>query len=239
MGANQQLLMALAAAGGGGGGGAFSPSFSNVSMLCHFNGTNGSTTITNVIGNFALTAVNGAQIDTAQSVFGGASLRLDGVGNALVQQTSNQSALGYGTGDWAFQARIRPRANAQIGHIFDQRSAGSEGSFPRLYLTATPMTPKYYVSSADRITGSTLTALTWYAIAISRVSGVTRMFVDGAQVGSDYTDSTNYGSSGIRIGYDFLIGQPFDGWMDEMRIVKGEGIPGTSYTVEAAAFPDS
>lgn len=226
--------------GGGGGGGAFSPAFANVSMLCHYDGADASTTITNTVGNFTLTAFNTCQLDNAQSVFGGTSCLFTAVSNSGYQQTANQTSLGYGTGDWAFQTRCRPATlNAQVGTIFDQRSGSVEGAFPRFYLTALTLVPTYYVSSADRITGTALSANTWYALAVSRVSGVTRMFVDGAQVGSDYTDSTNYASSGIRVGYDWLIGQPFNGWLDDTRIVKGEGIPGTSYSVEVAAFPDS
>jgi hypothetical protein len=50
--------------------------FGSVSLLLHGNGTNGSTTITdNSPSPKTVTAVGNAQISTAQSKFGGASMR--------------------------------------------------------------------------------------------------------------------------------------------------------------------
>ena len=50
--------------------------------LLHFNGSDGSTTITDESGK-TWTAYDNAQIDTAQSKFGGASMLLDGVGDYI------------------------------------------------------------------------------------------------------------------------------------------------------------
>jgi hypothetical protein len=60
------------------------PVFNNVSLLLHGNGTNGSTTITdNSPTPKTVTAVGNAQISTAQSKFGGASIAFDGTGDYL------------------------------------------------------------------------------------------------------------------------------------------------------------
>jgi hypothetical protein len=53
--------------------------YPQTSLLMHFNGTNGSTTMTdNSKNNFVLTAINGASLSSGQSKFGGTSLALDG-----------------------------------------------------------------------------------------------------------------------------------------------------------------
>ena len=62
----------FAAAAGG------DPDWANVVLLLHLDGTDGSTTITDVKGN-TCTTINTAAISTAQSKFGGASLLLDGL----------------------------------------------------------------------------------------------------------------------------------------------------------------
>jgi hypothetical protein len=55
------------------------PQFGSVSLLLHGDGTNGSTTITdNSPTPKTVTAVGNAQISTAQSKFGGASILFDG-----------------------------------------------------------------------------------------------------------------------------------------------------------------
>ena len=54
------------------------PHWSNVKLLIHANGTNGSTTFVDSSGTNVLTAVGSAQISTAQSKFNGSSMYLDG-----------------------------------------------------------------------------------------------------------------------------------------------------------------
>jgi hypothetical protein len=58
---------------------------SNVSLLLHGNGTNGSTTITdNSPSPKTVTAVGNAQISTAQSKYGGGSIAFDGFSNGTL-----------------------------------------------------------------------------------------------------------------------------------------------------------
>ena len=51
------------------------------------------------------------------------------------------------------------------------------------------------VNGSNVITGGTLSVNTWHHLAVSRVSGVTSLFIDGTRVGSAYTDTNNYGTS--------------------------------------------
>jgi len=60
----------------------------------HFNGTNGSTTMTdNSKNNLTVTSVNGAAISTAQSKFGGSSVLFDGTNDYLTTNTNANLAL--------------------------------------------------------------------------------------------------------------------------------------------------
>lgn len=79
--------------------------YPQVAALLHFDGVNGSTTITdNSKNNFTITATNGAVISTAQSKFGGASVFLDGTNDYLVTPTT--SAFTFGTGDFTVELWI-------------------------------------------------------------------------------------------------------------------------------------
>ena len=71
--------------------------FDKVSLLLHGDGTNGSTTIIDSSSSpKAVTAVGDAQISTAQSKFGGASIAFDGAGDWLTTPASNNFAFGIG-----------------------------------------------------------------------------------------------------------------------------------------------
>jgi hypothetical protein len=64
MGAMQQIMLAL-------GGTANDPHFSSVTLLCHFDGTNGSTSFTDSSASgHTLTSANGANVTTSSPKFG-------------------------------------------------------------------------------------------------------------------------------------------------------------------------
>ena len=68
--------------------------YPQTSLLMHFNGTNGSTTMTdNSKNNLTVTSVNGAAISTAQSKFGGSSVLFDGTNDYLTTNTNANLAL--------------------------------------------------------------------------------------------------------------------------------------------------
>lgn len=237
MGTAQQLLIYGAGSGGG------DPNFSSVVLLCHFDGADGSwvppVNVVQALGRGSvMSGGSTVQLDTAQSLFGGASLW---VNNTTTQWAQSASSTDYamGSGDFTIEFALRtPTLAADI--LYDQRP-GSEGAYPALSMNASGDL-FYYVSSATRITGSAvLSANTWHQIAVSRVSGTTRMFVDGTQVGSSWTDSTTYLQAAITIGASSISigGSPFNGWIDEMRVTKGVGRYSSNYTPAAVAFPDS
>lgn len=238
MGTAQQLLIYGAAAG------STDPNFSSVVLLCHFDGADGSWTpplnVVQALGRGSVMAGGpAAQLDTAQSLFGGASLY---VNNSITQYAYSLLSADYafGTGDFTIEFAIY-LSTLGTDIIFDMRPASTNGAYAALSMSSGGNL-YYYVSSATRITGTAvLTANTWQRIAVSRVSGTTRMFVEGTQVGSSWSDSTNYlqsrvmfGASSNNTGTD-----PINGWLDEARITNGVGRYSSNYTVATAAFPDS
>ena len=84
--------------------------YPQTSLLMHFNGTNGSTTMTdNSKNNATVTATNGAAISTAQSKFGGSSVFFDGTNDYL--SIPDNTPLVLSGGSYTIECWIRPTGN--------------------------------------------------------------------------------------------------------------------------------
>lgn len=192
----------------------------NTLLLIHADGTDASTFIEDdngVRASKALIAFGNAQIDTAQSQFGGSSLLLDGTGDYLFSPSN--SDFGFGTGDFTLEGWFRFVNFTNGPALFDLRSAGGTEVKPLIYCGSDGVL-YYYVNGAARITGSALSATTWYHITVSRASGSTKMFVNGTQVGSTYSDSNNYGTTVVSIGIASwnTAFNALNGHVDEIRV---------------------
>lgn len=225
---------------GAGGGGSTDPYFSDVVQLAHFDGADGSTTLTNSCPRGNTMVVTGSNvISTARSVFGGASLRKPS-GSAAVWGCSSSSHADYqfGTGDFTIEFRYYVDT---IGtHNVLDMSNGVFGSAVAIYTLATGALI-VYVNTADRITSATgvIGSAAWYAICVCRVSGSTRLFVNGSQVGSTWADSTNYNATAYSILGSTAGANPLLANWDELRITNGTGRYSANYTPATEAFPDS
>ena len=218
--------------------GATDPDFANVSLLLHMDGSNGSTTFTDSSSNALTVTANGnAQISTAQSKFGGASGLFDGNGDYL--DIASDAAFGFGTGDFTIEYFIRCTASGVQIQV-DTRISTVNETAPTIYSIDTDL--YYYTNVTNRITATgALTASTWHHIAVCKSGTSTRLFVDGTQVGSTYTDSNDYGASRPLVIGTYLSKDNFfvDGNFDEFRITKGVARYTAGFTPPTAAFPDS
>lgn len=211
-------------------------------ILLHFNDSDASITITDSMGIHAWTASGNAQIDTAQSVFGGSSLLLDGTGDFI--STNDHANFTFGTDDFDNHVRLRFAALPTAGNnfcIWSQRTDAN--NYMRLIFRN--VAGVYSVLFEAFSGGASIVSVsntftspaidTWYEFVISKVSNVYRMFIDASQIGADATDTSslqNYANNFI-IG-QFNSGAYFNGWMDEFRFRKGVGL--TSYTTETDEF---
>jgi hypothetical protein len=168
-----------------------------------------------------LETVGNAQISTAQSKFGGSSMYFDGTGDYLITNSSVANSA-FGTGDFTVEFWLYTNAGSTTYNVIDWRPPSTQGAYFAFYLSSG--VPVYYTSSADRITGgSAIPATTWTHVAISRSGTSTRMFINGTQSGSTYTDSTNYLGVANRpaIGGGGLdTGSLLNGYIDDLRVTK-------------------
>lgn len=213
------------------------PNWASVSLLLHADGPNGSTGLRDGSPTpHTITTSGACSLSTARAKFGGASLGLTG-GYALLD---GNAAFSLGTGDFTIEGWLYRTATGQM-NITSFNPASTSGLYPELYVNASNVLA-YYTNSAERITGTTNVAInTWYHFALSRVAGVTRLFLNGNQEGSSYADANNYivGASRPTIGAGGSSQTtPLLGNIDEFRITKGVGRYSANFTPPTAPYPD-
>lgn len=209
------------------------PHFSSVSLLLHMDG-NGSTFVDSSPAPKTITAFGNATQSTAQSRFGGKSAAFDGSGDYLTA-----TSIAFGVGDFAVECWLYLNSiNGQFTGIYDARP-GVNGPQPTLLLNGSSIA--WFTNAGFQITGSTLSTGQWHYVAVARASGSTRMYVNGVQVGSTYSDSTNYGSSSNPLVGALFDGFGMNGYIDEFRITVGtaRGYTGATIPVPTAAFSDT
>lgn len=214
--------------------------WSNTVALIKGDGINGSTTITDsspLAGNW--TAGGAVAVSTSQSKFGSASLSFSGALGNYITPSAAGSNFTFGTGDFTIEAWVYATAfTGATRIIFDFRPNATEGAYPVLYCTNTGGL-FYFANNSNRITGATLSTANWYHLAVSRSGTSTKLFVDGTQSGSTYTDSTNYlvGTTRPRIGGNANGNDTnnWNGYLDDIRITKGVARYTANFTAPTSA----
>lgn len=219
------------------------PHWASVVALLHFDAADGATTFTDQKGH-TFTGAGNAQIDTAQSVFGGSSLLVDGTGDWISSADSVDWDIMQG--DHTIEGRFRWASSPGTSGFMGQSNGG--GALPKwgLYWNHPSIgTNKTFLilSNPDNFPTHTNTfvpvAGTWYALAWVRTGNDWLFFVDGVLNGSVTLAFTQPASSSdLRIGADGENWQTFNGHIDEVRITKGVARYTSNYTIATAAFPN-
>ncbi len=216
----------LLAAGGASGG---DPDFASVVLLMHCDGTDGSTTFTDHSGSAkTLTAVGDAQIDTAQSVFGGASALFDGTGDRVTAAASTD--FEFVSGDLTIEFRLRLTGADNFGIFY------TEDGNTSLHFDASRWVWRANNTNVF-VTTDTPSLNTWYHIALVRNGTTTRVYRNAVIVATGTSVNCANTNSAIRIGGGY---QQLNGHIDELRITKGVArYTSAGFTVPTAAFPNS
>lgn len=219
------------------------PDWASTKLLCHFESSTGTPRAfvneasANTIENASGTVPD---ISASQFKFGANSLFYASSGNSRCK-SSGGSDYNPLTGDFTEECFIRLGNVATTYLLLDCRSSGTVTTGYAVYMTGTTGVIAFYINGANAITsGNVISANTWHHIAISKASGTSRLFVDGTQVGSNYTDGNNYNSAQVHvIGASFNGSQPaVSSYFDEWRLTIGVGRYTGNFTAPPAAFPN-
>jgi len=139
----------------------------------------------------------------------------------------SSSVFTFGTNNFTIEGWIYLANGTTSGTLFDNRTGASSTS-PQIYISSNVV--NYAVAGTSVITGSTLSTGAWYHIAVSKISGSTKLFVNGSQSGSTYTDSNNYVIGSPYIGTGYGSSNPLNGYISNLRVVNGVGVYSTTFT---------
>lgn len=215
--------------------GSVDPYWASVVALMHFDGSDGSTTITDSSSYArALTAAGNAQIDTAQSVFGGASLVMDGTGDRVT--SASEASLIIGAQDFTLEGWLRTTVKERA--LLDLRTLGSTG----FYFGVAATTGRLQVfcnagPSVNLFGGTDVCDGNWHSFYFARVSGVMYFGVDGSGDGSGALTNNANAVSAMTIGAANNNTVNFNGHLDEMRLTVGVGRYTGAWT-PAGPFPN-
>lgn len=208
----------------------FDPYFSNVQLLLHCDGTNGSTTFVDSSRNaFTSTVAGAAQISTAQSQFGGAAYSGNGVAGCAVNFAS-QAKLAPDSGDFTFEFWMRSTVNSGVRGLWSSNGTGPL----EIHMNGTSMEVGAN-NVANRITGYNPGTGVWRAIAVTRAGNVLRLFADGVLFGSYTGGPDNFTATAYSLGNNPAF-TAFNGYIDEVRFTKGTARYTANYTVNTAPF---
>lgn len=210
-------------------------------LMLHMDGSDASTTFTDSsLTPKTVTANGNAQIDTAQSVFGGASGLLDGSDYLTVPDSDDWH---WGSGDWTIDFRVRFNSESVYDTFLSQWPGG--GNYGILLAQYANTNTFYLFASSDgtafticSVTWNPSTA-TWYHVAIVRTGNVVKFFIDGTQIGTNQTltGSIFNSTATLNIGRTEAGDQHyFDGWLDEFRISKGIARWTSNFTPPTEAY---
>ena len=219
--------------------------FPNVIFLAKFDGSNGSTSITDSSNiNNSITVNGGAQISTAASKFGGSSLKLDyenaGTGDRLVADTvaDNLTSTTHTIEFWFKTDMADSHITSQYPAFFGFNDAGSNYDNRLVLLMHSKTELRFYRGvSYTALTVSALNDDTWHHIAIVSDGTDYDIYLDGSRISSDAGDSRQINSNdtfiiGAELDSGPSTGNYFSGYIDDFRITNAVArYTGDSFTL--------
>jgi len=224
------------------------PNFSQVSLLLHCDGTNGSTSFpdSSSVGN-AVTANGSAAVTTTNPEFGTGSLNIvsPSSSNNLSTPVSASGPLDLTTGDFTIELSIYVNSYNEFGAAPLAAASYSFGNGWALTLESQSSTGNFvarYGASTliDNLTAGVPSG-TWTQLAFCRQGNNFGIWQNGVN-GNSQTTAGSLGASAtqIQIGQTPTVGSGAAVQIDEVRITKGFSryTPGVNYTPVSAAFPN-
>ena len=198
--------------------------------------------VDNSVNAFALTPTGDATVSTFSPFYTpytyknrtfGASMAFSGTAQYLT--VAGNANLAFGTNNFTIELFVYFTALASNRIVYDSRPLSGAGSYPTIYFDSTTTKIVYFTNSTNRIFSNDIVLVNqWYHVAISRVSGTTRMFINGNLQTTTYADTETYLNATNRpaIGVDgfTLTSSLFSGSISNLRVLNGTGLYTTNFT---------
>ena len=132
-----------------------------------------------------VTGLGGANAITGSTFFGNGN---GTAGNYLRIETGTTDDFAFGTGDFTIEFWFNRIALSVQQHFYDFRGTTNTNTV-LVYMTSNVM--YYFGNGGQRITSGTVPSGEWVHFALVRSSASTKMYFNGTQTGSTYSDSLN------------------------------------------------
>lgn len=225
-----------------------------VQLLLHGEGNDGSQSIIDSSDTEHTVSVDGkdTQIDTAQYKYGSASILFDGVDDYLKVGSAGHSDFDFAAGDFTVDFWVRWNTLPASGYhdfIVNKWAVNKRG----WGVSIEEVSGSYRITFSWSNNGTThttsvssssfsLSAGTWYHIAVVRDGNTIRFFLDGVAKSTGACSDTIYNSSDV-LWIGCHAGNPtppagyyLDGWLDEVRALKGTAEWTSGFTPPTAAY---
>lgn len=197
-------------------------------------GTNGG--IVDKCGKNVVVTQSNARVSST-SKYGSGSILHDGT-NATFLDIVNNEGFNFGTGNftveaWVYVATANSGQSAIIG-----RWGTSPGTVTDWLLFIDNLGRPAFIIGSTQITGTALSTGSWHHIAATRSGNTLNLWVNGVSVATTTTSaSVTVGARNVRTsrwdsGVSFL-----NGYLDDIRVTKGDARYTTAFTPPAEALP--
>lgn len=169
------------------------------------------------------------------SLFGG-SVYFDGTGDFLTLP-SNSTQYSFGRSNFTIEMWVYVTSLAAIRTLYDtvnSADATGTGRFG-LQLSTAGVIQLYSTTGTVLTSGGTVITNQWAHIAVTRSSGSTRIFLNGVQVNTTYSDTNNYvvgttnrpviGANGNNTGTNLMLG-----YISDLRVTNGTALYVSNFT---------
>ena len=182
---------------------------------------------------FATTLVNGAVANNLSSFSSGNQGSVLFNGSSAYATLPSNSAFTLGSGDWTIEYWTYLTTTSVTQCFLDMRYPGSF-SVTAVVIDFTSNQLRFYTNGGSAIvaTSGLLTTNTWYHVALSKSGSSTKLFVNGTQTGSTYSDTNSYVATTLpNIGrFNDGTGAYLSGYISNLRIVKGVAVYTSNFT---------
>ena len=221
----------------------FDPHIKAVTLLLHADGLQGSTVVPDdSTYHRSVSPYGGAQLGTAQSKFGSASITLNGTTAYLTAPSSSDFDF---AGDFCVEAWIKPTTVAGTRLIVNRQQSGTSAAFQFRFDNG--VLQGILRNTAGNIVGAgggTITAGVWQHVAFCRSGSAMALYIGGNVVGTASSSISAAPSAArplILGGYDDGAATCcfFAGYIDDLRVTSGIARYTSSFTPPTHAFPNT
>ena len=167
----------------------------------------------------------------------GASAYFGGIGDGI--NLNGDAEFAFGTNDFTVEFWLYPLTRtATEAQLVDFRGSSGNGTYTLLFLDNQYNTNNiiYYHQGGSRITSSPISDNAWSHVALTRSGNDVKLFVNGIQEGSTFTNSLTQlvGTNGPTFGayHDGTYG--LTGYMSDIRILNGTAAYTSNFTPPTA-----